>query len=63
MTLCLRVGAHDEDFVDAYIGSAALKEEALAEWAARPARPSGEALALLEAVPGPTAMEPGSATA
>jgi hypothetical protein len=31
VSLCLRVGAHIEDFVDAYFGPAALQEEALAD--------------------------------
>lgn len=49
--LCLRVGAHIEDFVDAYIGPAALKEEALAEGPHDPRGLRDEALALLEEVP------------
>jgi hypothetical protein len=50
VTLCLRVGAHDEDFVDAYIGPATLREEALADGPADPRALRDEALALLEDV-------------
>jgi hypothetical protein len=50
--LCLRVGAHIEDFVDAYIGPTALKEEVLAEGPHDPHRLRDEALALLEDAPG-----------
>ncbi len=50
--LCLRVGALDEDFVDAYIGPAALMEEALADGPHDPRRLRDEALALIEDVPG-----------
>jgi hypothetical protein len=52
VSLCLRVGAHVEDFVDAYFGPAALKEEALAEGPHDPHSLRDEALALLEDVPG-----------
>jgi hypothetical protein len=50
VTLCLRVGAHVEDFVDAYIGPAALKEAALADGPHDPEALRDEALALLEDV-------------
>jgi hypothetical protein len=50
--LCLRVGEHDEDFVDAYIGPADLREKALAEGPQDPRSLQDEALALLEEVPG-----------
>ena len=50
MILCLRVGPHVEDFVDAYIGPAALKEEALADGPHDPQALRDEALALLEDV-------------
>jgi len=50
VTLCLRVGAHDEDFVDAYIGPVALREGALAEGPHEPRALRDEALALLEDV-------------
>jgi hypothetical protein len=49
--LCLQVGAHIEDFVDAYIGPAALREEALADGPHDPHRLRDEAVALLEDVP------------
>jgi hypothetical protein len=49
--LCLRVGAHIEDFVDAYVGPAVLKEEALAEGRHDPRSLRDEALALLEDAP------------
>jgi hypothetical protein len=49
--LCLQVGAHVEDFVDAYFGPAALKEEALAEGPRDPQALRDEALALLEDTP------------
>lgn len=52
VSLCLRVGAHIEDFVDAYIGPAALKEEVLAEGPLDPLGLRDEALALLEVAPG-----------
>lgn len=51
VTLCLRVGAHDEDFVDAYIGPADLREEALAGAPHDPRMLRDEALALLDEVP------------
>jgi hypothetical protein len=50
VTLCLRVGAHDGDFVDAYIGPAALREEALADGPHDPRALRDEALTLLEDV-------------
>jgi hypothetical protein len=50
VTLCLRVGAHDEDFVDAYIGPAPLKENALADGPHDPQALREDALALLEDV-------------
>ncbi len=50
VTLCLRVGANDEDFVDAYIGPASLKEEALADGPHDPQALRKEALTLLEDV-------------
>jgi hypothetical protein len=49
--LCLQVGTHIEDFVDAYIGPAALREEALADAPHDPHRLRDEAVALLEDVP------------
>lgn len=49
--LCLRVGVHDEDFVDAYIGPAALKEEALADGPHDLHALRDEALALLDDTP------------
>jgi hypothetical protein len=52
VTLCLRVGAHIEDFVDAYFGPAALKEEALAGGPQDPRVLRDEAVALIERVPG-----------
>jgi hypothetical protein len=48
VTLCLRVGARIEGFVDAYFGPAALKEEALADGPHDPRGLRDEALALLE---------------
>lgn len=36
VALCLCLGTHVEDFVDAYIGSATLREKALADGAADP---------------------------
>ena len=51
MSLCLQVGAHIEDFVDAYIGPAALKDEALADGPRDPRTLQEEALSLLEDVP------------
>jgi hypothetical protein len=48
VTLCLRVGAHIEDFVDAYFGPPALKEDALAGAPHDPQGLRDEALALLE---------------
>jgi hypothetical protein len=50
VTLCLRVGAHVDDFVDAYIGPTALKEAALADGPHDPEALRDEALALLEDV-------------
>ncbi len=50
VTLCLRVGALDEDFVDAYIGPASLKEEALADGPHEPLALREEALALFDDV-------------
>ncbi len=50
VTLCLRVGSHVEDFVDAYIGPAALREAALADGPHDPQAIREEALALLEDV-------------
>lgn len=47
VTLCLRVGTHVEDFVDAYIGPAALREAALAGGPHDPQALRDEALALL----------------
>lgn len=52
MTLCLRVGAYIEDFVDAYFGPSALKEDALAGAPHAPQGLRDEALALLEDAPG-----------
>lgn len=51
VSLCLRVGAHIEDFVDAYFGPAALREEALADGPHEPHSLQEEALALLEGAP------------
>lgn len=51
VTLCLRVGAHDEDFVDAYVGPAALTEEALADGLHEPQALRDEALALFDDTP------------
>jgi hypothetical protein len=51
VSLCFRVGAHIEDFVDAYFGPAPLKEEALAEGPHDPDSLRDEALALLEDAP------------
>ncbi len=51
MLLCLRVGALVEDFVDAYIGPADLREEALAAGPHDPSALREEALALFEATP------------
>jgi hypothetical protein len=48
VTLCLRVGTHDDDFVDAYVGPASLKEQALAEGPHDPRALRDEALALIE---------------
>jgi hypothetical protein len=48
VTLCLRVGAHVEDFVDAYIGPASLRDAALADGPHDPEALRDEALALLE---------------
>jgi hypothetical protein len=50
VTLCLGVGAQVEDFVDAYIGPAALKDAALADGPHDPEALRDEALALLEDV-------------
>jgi hypothetical protein len=50
VTLCLRLGAHVEDFVDSYIGPAALRETALADGPHDPEALRDEALALLEDV-------------
>jgi hypothetical protein len=50
--LCLRVDAHIEDFVDAYIGPAPLKEEVVAEGPHDPRGLLDEARALLDEVPG-----------
>jgi hypothetical protein len=50
VTLCLRVGELDEDFVDAYIGPARLKEEALAGGPHDPKALRDEVFALLEDV-------------
>jgi hypothetical protein len=52
VTLCLQVDTHIEDFVDAYIGPAALKEKALAGGPRDPNSLRDEALALLEEVRG-----------
>ena len=49
--LCLRVGEHLEDFVDAYIGPRALREEVRAEGRQDPRSLRDDALALIEAVP------------
>jgi hypothetical protein len=51
VTLCLRVGAHIEGFVDAYFGPAGLREEALAGGPHDPPGLREEALALLEDAP------------
>lgn len=51
VSLCLRVGAHIEDFVDAYFGPAALQEEALAEGPHDPHSLRYEALALWDDAP------------
>ncbi len=51
VSLCLQVGAHIEDFVDAYFGPASLKEEALAGGPHDPQGLRDEALALLEDTP------------
>jgi hypothetical protein len=48
VSLCLRVGEHIEDFVDAYFGPTGLKEEALAEEPHHPHSLREEALALLD---------------
>jgi hypothetical protein len=48
VTLRLRVGAHVEDFVDAYIGPASLRDAALADGPHDPEALRDEALALLE---------------
>jgi hypothetical protein len=48
VTLCLRVGAHVGDFVDAYIGPASLRDAALADGPHDPEALRDEALALLE---------------
>lgn len=52
VTLCFQVDAHIEDFVDAYFGPAALKDDALAGGPRDPQGLRDEALALLEDVPG-----------
>lgn len=49
--LCLRVGAHIEDFVDSYIGPPALQREIAAEEPHDPRRLRDEALALLDELP------------
>jgi hypothetical protein len=51
VSLCLRVGAHVEDFVDAYIGPPALEQQIAAEEPHDPPRLRDEALALLEELP------------
>jgi hypothetical protein len=50
VTLCLRLGTYVEDFVDAYIGPAPLREAALADGPHDPRALRNEALALLEDV-------------
>jgi len=50
VTVCLRVGMHVEDFVDAYIGPAALREAALANGPHDAEALRDEALALIEEV-------------
>jgi hypothetical protein len=52
VSLCLRVGAHIEDFVDAYFGPASLKDEALADGPHDPPSLRDEALALRDDAPG-----------
>ncbi len=52
MRLCLQVDAHIEDFVDAYVGPAAIREAAAAEGPVDPHRLHDETLALLEDTPG-----------
>jgi hypothetical protein len=49
--LCLRVGAHVDDFVDAYIGPAGLRHEILAEEPLDPNALRDEARVLLEEAP------------
>jgi hypothetical protein len=51
VTLCLRVGAHVEDFVDAYIGPPGLEQEIAAEEPHDPRSLRDDALALLEELP------------
>jgi hypothetical protein len=51
VSLCLRVGAHIEDFVDAYFGPASLKDEALADGPHDPHSLRDEALALWDDAP------------
>jgi len=49
--LCLQVGEHLEDFVDAYIGPEDLRAEALSDGPAQPQGLRDEALALLQELP------------
>ena len=51
VSLCLQVGEHFEDFVDAYIGPAALREEIVAGEPREPAALRDDALVLLEELP------------